>query len=655
MTRPLGTAVAFGAVVVSVLWWWNALPYTRAGLPVFSLDAARLSIDGILLYHGHVPRAAVALLCGALLGLSGAILQAVLRNPLADPSTLGISAGAQLALTAAVVLAPGWLAWGHWPVAMAGGLGTAVIVMLIASAREYDPTTLVIVGMLVSLMASALAAAITLSQGHYLFSLMIWNGGSLVQTGWQPALWLGVTLLLGLVLVAPLVDVVQVLGLGSGSAKSLGVNVAVYRGLLILIATALAAGVAAAVGLVAFVGLAAPALARALGARTARQRILGAAFTGGLMLALCDGLVLRAMSVSNEMFPTGAVTAILGGPLILLMLRRVRSVPLPTHKHTPRRLAQPARALAVLCLFLSAVFCLALVLAQGPDGWSLPQPAQAELFLETRFVRLAGAAAAGGLLALAGTVLQRLTANPLASPEVIGVSGGAAVGYATVLFTAAAPSIGLLLFGATVGGTLATLAILGFVVGHNPSPERVLLAGIAISSLAAAVLSLLMTLGTTQSFAILSWLSGSTSALTVTLTVTLVGSLVLIASLVLCAHRWLTILPLTTPVARNLGVPLRTAWCGLIALASLATGAATVIVGPLSFVGLMAPHLARRSGFSAAGPHLLASILIGALVMTVADFGARQASFPYQLPLGLFASLIGAPWLVWLLTRKPAS
>jgi iron complex transport system permease protein len=157
-----------------------------------------------------------------------------------------------------------------------------------------------------------------------------------------------------------------------------------------------------------------------------------------------------------------------------------------------------------------------------------------------------------------------------------------------------------------------------------------------------------------QSFAILAWLSGSSA----TLGPIGAGTLCLILLLLLAAatgmHRWLAILPLGGAVAQGLGVPVRTAWTLSVLIAGLATGAATVIVGPLSFVGLMAPHLARRIGFARAGDHVTGSVLIGAILMLAADFGARMASFPYDLPLGLFASLLGTPWLIWLMLRRPA-
>ncbi|WP_295045722.1 iron chelate uptake ABC transporter family permease subunit, partial [uncultured Paracoccus sp.] len=152
-------------------------------------------------------------------------------------------------------------------------------------------------------------------------------------------------------------------------------------------------------------------------------------------------------------------------------------------------------------------------------------------------------------------------------------------------------------------------------------------------------------------FQILSWLSGSSSAVTMTGALSLAAVAAGLWTGALILGRWLAVLPLGAGVAGGLGLPLRRARLGMIALAGLATGAATVLVGPLSFVGLMAPHLARRLGLARPADHLSGAALIGAGLMLAADFGARMAGFPYELPLGLFASLIGAPWLIWLMTR----
>ena len=202
-----------------------------------------------------------------------------------------------------------------------------------------------------------------------------------------------------------------------------------------------------------------------------------------------------------------------------------------------------------------------------------------------------------------------------------------------------------------LGGALALGLVANYARRRDMPAERVLLAGVAVSAMAAALLSAIMATGSTQSWQVLAWLSGSSSKVGPAQAGTLAGLAAVMLAAVWLARRWLQVLPLGGEVAAGVGLPLIRARLALIGLAGVATGAATVLVGPLSFVGLMAPHLARRIGLARAQDHVLGAALIGAILMIAADFGARMAGFPYELPLGLFASLLGAPWLIWLMMR----
>lgn len=644
------------AGLAAALWLWTALhllPLAR--WPEWPLDPARMDIPQILLGFGLMPRGVVALLAGAVLGLSGAILQVVLRNPVADPTTLGISAGAQLALVSATIAAPGLLDEGRWPVALTGAGLAAGLVLAISARRGFAPVTTVIAGMLVGMTASGVATAMTLAQGQYLLSLVIWNGGSLVQQDWSGVRILTLVLTFGGVSAALLARPLRVLSLGAGGASGLGLNVAGVRFLAVGTAVVLAGAVSAELGLIAFVGLAAPALARTMGAVSIPRLLAVSPLIGGLILSVCDGLVLLAADRVSEMFPTGALTGLIGGPLLLWLLPRLRgSTPPGTEQAegpAPRR-DRPLPLLIGLAAGLVIAAGVLVWIGRVPGGWAILDAQSVAAFLPMRLPRLVAAAAAGAALALAGAILQRLTANPLASPEVLGVSGGAAMGYAGVVYLLAAPTAAALAMGTMGGGAAALAAVTAFVGRRDMPAERVLLAGIAVSALASAVLAAAMSVGDMRSFQILSWLSGSSS------TVTMPGALALAAVAgmlwigALAARRWLAVLPLGAGVAGGLGLPLRRARLILILLAGIATGAATILVGPLSFAGLIAPHLARRLGLARPGDHVTGAALIGAGLMLAADFGARMAGFPYELPLGLFASLIGAPWLVWLMTRS---
>jgi len=655
VSRPAQLALAGVGLLAAALWAWAAVGLLPPGSwPSLPFRAEAMSLEQILLAFGLMPRGTVALLAGAALGLSGALLQTVLRNPVADPTTLGISSGAQLALVLSTIFAPTLLVDGRWPVAMAGAALAAALVLAVGARRAFAPVTMVIVGMLVGLTSSAIATALTLAQGEYLLSLVIWNGGSLVQQDWSGVRALALVLASGGLAAALLARPLRVLSLGAEGAASLGLRVAAVRLAGIAVAVILAGSVSAELGLIGFVGLAGPALARSLGARTIPERLMLSSLIGALLLSLCDGVVLTVAGASGEMFPTGALTGLIGGPLLIWLLPRLRgSTPPGTEaaEGPAVRLARPRPVLLALAATLVAVSLALVWIGRVPGGWVILDTQSFADFLPMRLPRLIAAASAGAALATAGALLQRLTGNPLASPEVLGVSGGAALGYALAIYLVAAPTAPLLHGATMAGGVIALALVAAYLLRREMPAERILLAGIAVSALASAVLSAMMASGDARSWAVLAWLSGSSSAVLMPGALALAAVALTLWAAALATARWLAILPLGPGVAGGLGLPLRRARVALILLAGLATGAATVLVGPLSFVGLMAPHMARRAGLARPAHHVTGAALIGALLMLLADFGARVAGFPYELPLGLFASLIGAPWLLWLLMR----
>lgn len=621
------------------------LPF--AAWPAWPFDPAAMDTNQIILAYAVLPRGAVAILAGAALGLTGFLFQQVLRNPIADASTLGLSSGAQLFIVAATLFLPSAIDGSREMVALAGAATATAIVFFLGWRRNFEPVTMVVSGLLVGVTASAVAAALTLSQGEYLMSLVTWNGGSLSQQDWSTAERLAVELGIALVASFFLMRPLRLLALGDTAARSLGVGVTAIRLAVAAIGIFLAAGVSAKLGLIGFVGLAAPHLAKAVGIRNEAPLMVASTAAGALLLWLCDGLVQFAAQAAAEQFPTGAVTALLGGPLLLWLLPKIRHAQRPAHAqlHLVRK-SSPAAA-ATLVLIVGIALAASLLVGRSEGVWHWLSLTEFEQFLPMRWPRLLAACAAGGLLALAGAMLQRLTSNEMASPEVLGVSGGAGIGFAMALTFAASPTQWQMLAGAGAGAVTATLLVLAYAQRRHLEPDRLLLAGVATSSLGTAILGALLAIGDQRAWQILNWLGGTASTATESSAVLLAALAVATLAVALTFVRWLTLLPLGNAANVALGMPQRSARVLIVASAAVATAAASLLVGPLSFVGLMGPHLARQSGFVRTHEHLLASFAIGAALMVLADFGARNLAFPYELPLGLFAALVGAPYLMW--------
>jgi ABC-type Fe3+-siderophore transport system permease subunit len=611
-------------------------------------------LQQIILMQSVLPRAAVALLAGAVLGLSGLLLQRVLRNPLAEPSTLGISAGAQLSMAAATIYAPTLMEYSVATVAFAGGLAAVILILAMTWQKGLEPVSVVLAGMMIALTANAASGALILANGEYLFALFIWGGGSLVQQSWQPATSLALCLIVGTGATALLLRPLALLGLDDASARSLGVALHASRFAIIAVAVWIATTVAAEVGVIGFIGLAAPALATLSGARTLRQRLVATPLIGAILLWLTDGAVQLLAGPGGERIPTGGATALLGGPLLIWLLPRLRMFEWPSIARataTSWRASRPGFVIAALAIAVTLMFVVALIIGKGSTGWTVASGDVLAGLFDLRAPRLAVAACSGAMLGAAGVVIQRVSGNPLAGPEILGVGMGAGAGLAAVVLFMASSGLALQLAGSAAGSLCVLIVILSLGARGGLGPERLLFAGIAVNALCSSVLTAVIAMGNQQSQMLLRWLSGSTSGATFSDAWIATAGFSSLALPLAFAARWLDIFPLGPVAARALGLSVDRARFLLVGVAALLTALASMFVGPLSFVGLIAPHLARLLGLTRSTQHLVGAVLLGAGLMAASDWLARMAAFPYQLPVGLFAALIGGPYLIYLIAR----
>lgn len=607
----------------------------------------------LILHFSWLPRLCMALLCGAVLALAGLLMQQVLRNPLASPTTLGVASGAQLGLLIATLWAPWALELGREWVALAGGGLATLLVFALAWRRGLAPLTLILAGLVVTLYLSALNIALMLVQQQDLNAVFIWGSGSLSQNSWSGIQLLLPRLAVGLLLILPLLRPLALLELDDSGVKSLGVPLRFLRFSTLLLAVYLTACTVSVVGVIGFIGLAAPALVRLLGARTLGRRLIWAPLLGGLLLCVTDLAIQRLAGSLAELVPTGAATALLGAPLLLWLLPRLRLAggqPQGGDSHVFSRHPLPFQRLLPLSLLLIGAVLIGFGLGQGTEGWQWHLTDSS--LLEWRWPRVMAAASAGCMLALAGCLIQRLTGNPMSSPEVLGISAGAALGLIALLFLLpySGPLAQLALGG--LGAGLTLLLLLGLSRRSGFAPERVLLIGISITALFDALQVILLAGGDPRGQNLLGWMSGSTYFVGPQMALWVLACSVLLLLAALPLGRWLELLPLGDGTPKALGVPLGRSRFALLLLAALLTAGATLIVGPLSFIGLLAPHLARLLGLARAVPQLLGAALLGALVMVAADWLGRNLLFPAQLPAGLLASLLGGAYFMLCLYRR---
>jgi iron complex transport system permease protein len=614
------------------------------------------SIDSVLLHFSWWPRVFTTIISGAGLAVAGVLMQQVLRNPLASPTTLGVASGANFTLMLATLFAPWLLDFSANLVALIGGVTSMALVMLLSWRRALSPTVVVVSGLVINLYFASLSTVILMMNTEKLNGLMIWGAGSLVQSGWDDFRYLAPRVAIAGLVAFLFAKPLTLLELSEQGAKSLGVSLAKLRFVCLGLAVLITSWVVATVGIIGFIGLAAPAITRLIGVHQIKHKLWISMLIGAMLLTLTDLVIQQLLGLMASFIPTGAATAALGAPLLLWLLPRLSQktqghtqTVLTRHSERVNKLNKHAIAFTFL-IILAGVVLFSTVSVQN-QGWTSLFSTKEWLFLEWRTPRLLAAAIAGAMLAIAGTIIQRLSGNPMASPEVIGISSGTAMGLIIAMFTGVGASVVTLSIGGLIGALLTVFVIVVLNRKSGFQPERILLTGIAITALMNAIQSFILATGDPRSYQALAWLSGSTYYVSLDTLLPLAMSALTFIGLSFVCVRWLDILPIGASSSKALGLNVDRSRAILLLLVACLTVSATLVVGPISFVGLLAPHLARLFGFNKASQHMLCAALIGAGVMLLADWLGRQVLYPQEIPAGLMASIIGGLYLMWGLRR----
>ncbi|MBR9727418.1 Fe(3+)-hydroxamate ABC transporter permease FhuB [Shewanella intestini] len=600
--------------------------------------------------YAHLPRLVIAMLVGSMLGMVGSLMQQLTQNPLTSPLTLGTSSGAWLALIIVSVAFPAQLAQYGVVAAMAGALLALALVIMIAGPRNMTGLPLVLSGMVVNILLGAIATSIILLNDQFAKSVFIWGAGDLAQNGWHWVQWLLPKLVIAIPILLFAPKVLTLLCLGQEGAKARGLNVIpVFIGLMVAGLWLVSASITA-VGVISFIGLLTPNLTRALGARTPRQELFASLLLGAALLVLTDCAAIALSHITVDTIPSGIMAAAIGAPALLVFSRRKvkaqdqLSITLPPANPKMTPIALPMMLGLTLLMIAISLIC-----SRYAGHWQFAIPDAFELSL--RWPRLVTAICAGAGLAVAGTILQRLVFNPLASPDILGISAGATF----ALVAGAIISGGALLLSGTglaFAGSMTVLVLI-LLLGKRQhyDASSLVLTGLAITAMIEALVQFALAKGTEDSYTIVSWLSGSTYRVSGDSAINLLmGTTMLIVAAFAC-HRWLTLLSggRQFAAARGLNVPLT--YLVLLTVVALLCALVTATMGPVSFVGLLAPHMAVMLGAKKVVPQLRLAILIGALLMLSADWLGQVILAPQQIAAGTLVSIIGGSYFLFLLIR----
>ncbi|MEV6598644.1 iron ABC transporter permease [Actinoplanes sp. NPDC051346] len=626
-----------------------------------------------VLVAARLPRLLAALAVGLALGVAGAALQSLARNPLASPDTLAVNAGAHLAVVAAAAFGLALPVLPAGGLAFCGGLAAAGFVLLLSAGGTSGPARLILAGSATAFALNALTVLFMLLFQRETVGFYAWGNGTLVQSDLRAVTQMAPVIALGVVGCLVIGRRLDILALGDDTATVLGLHVRRTRMAGTVLAVLLSAAAVTIAGPVGFVGLCAPVIVRLLAPLAPglhRHRLL-MPFSGvaGIIVVLGSDILLRQFlgGQAGVDVPTGVVTSLFGAVVLVWLARGHRDAG-PTHAAGTSPLARVrsvafVRVVVVTCAAALVGGTLLGVLAG--DTWLLTGDVANWLsgragpavtyVLDQRYPRVLAALLAGAALAVAGTTVQAVCRNPLAEPGILGVTAGAGVGAVALLTYV--PLAGVWAMSTVAGlAALFTFALVYALAWRGGlSSDRLILVGVGVFTAGTAVITfIIISTDPWNTGKALTWLSGSTYGRTAVQVAPVAVALLFLTPALAGVTRRLDLLALDDDTPRVLGIRLERTRLLTLAAAALLTSTAVSAVGVIGFVGLVAPHAARAL---VGGRHrrvLPVAALLGALLVSLADTVGRTVIAPAQVPAGLVAAMIGTPYFVWLLWRSRA-
>ncbi|HCG7661685.1 TPA: Fe(3+)-hydroxamate ABC transporter permease FhuB [Vibrio parahaemolyticus] len=618
---------------------------------VFTQPESASEFRDVFFMQSQLPRLSITLLVGAMLGLTGSLMQQLTQNNLTSPLTLGTSSGAWLALVIVNIWFVDWVADYSAFAAMAGALVAFGLIISIAGVRNMTGLPLVVSGMVINILLGSIATALIILNAQFAQNIFMWGAGDLSQYSWDWFEWLlpRSTVAIVILIVAP--RILTLMKLGQEGAAARGLAVLPAFGALMVMGIWLVSASITAVGIISFIGLLTPNIARAMGARTPRDELISSMLLGAALLLITDSAAIYLSLLLEETIPSGVAAAAIGAPALIWFTRKK----LTATDQLNLSMSQGKTALSNAAVWGIAVMGIIGILAysfvtHGISGIEFAIPG--EFQWQLRWPRMISAISVGVALSIAGIILQRIVYNPLASPDILGVSSGAT--FAIIITGVMVGSV-LAAFNWAVAflGSLTVLMLL-LIIGKRShfNPSNFVLSGIALSALLQALVQFALAQGSGESYKILLWLTGSTYRVTSTSALMLLIAVLVLLAIVFALSRWLTLISIGRAFSNARGLNPSSANTILLVIVALLCAFSTATVGPVSFVGLVAPHMAMMLGARKVKEQLFVGSLIGATLMVWADWLGQIAIYPSQIAAGTLVAIIGSTYFLFLMLKS---
>ncbi|SFG67937.1 iron complex transport system permease protein [Halobacillus alkaliphilus] len=614
----------------------------------------------------RMPRAVMGILAGGALAVSGVILQTVTKNPLSSASTLGIHSGTYFAVVLTTIFFPFIMFANGIVTAFVGGILTFAAVYLLSGAGNATPVRMVLAGMIVTFLFSSLTSVLQIFYENETQGLFLWGSGTLIQNNWDGVQFSLPLIAAGMLTAFIFSQKLDTLTLGDDVATALGQNVRVVKLITILAAVLLTSVTVSVVGPIGFVGLVAPHIIKLIGYRSHIPLIIGSFLWGGNVLLLAD-ILARIIDPSFSELPVGAITALIGSPWLIWLVMRMKQSQGSGDTGTIMAGSGAVNlSLRKLLPMLGAVIILTILISMSSGNYGFEPLVAWDAFfgssnefirnfiLNLRLPRALVAVFSGAILAVSGLIFQGVLRNPLADPSVIGITSGAGVGALMTMYVFSVSAVWIPV-GAMIGAFVFFLIVMGLGAKAEFQPTILALLGIGVSAFGSAIIQILVVQADLGVASALTWLSGTTYAKGWSqLLQYLLWPVILFVPLLIFYIKTLDVLSLGDDTAKGLGLRVRSVRFQMAMIATLLAACSVAAVGSIGFVGLIAPHVARLLVGSANQKLLPVTMLLGGLLLLVADLFSRTLLAPNEIPSGILVALIGAPYFLWLMKKRAA-
>ncbi|HEC1888889.1 TPA: iron ABC transporter permease [Campylobacter jejuni] len=601
------------------------------------------NLFSFVFFNYNLSRFFMCLLCGFLLAFSSLILRIVMQNPLASDTTLGIAPSASFTILIATLFFPSFLNISKVLMGFIGAFSILFLMFIFMLKKYLNSASIIFLGLINGMVFSALSSLLVLFYPEESKAFLLFNSGYLTQNNFKNVIEFFCYSSVALVSLYFFIPHLKILNLGDELASSVGQNIFYVKFFALCLSAYFITLVVSFIGVISFLGLFASVCAGFFKIKNIRKEFAICGFLGFFLLFGVD-LFLQILQILKGIdLPTGGVLALIGSPLFIFAVLKILKETFNNDDIYMSCYFKEKYIIAGLILLVLMLFFLNLYF----DFSTLGFKNISDEILVLRLNRLFILFLCGILLALVGFILQRLSFNPIASPEMLGINSGASLGVLFALYF----SLGYIQIFAIMGALLVLCFMFFLSIKFNINMQKIILIGVAIMFFVDALGKIFLSSGDFRAYAFLAYTQAGFINIDENLSLFLLIYTGVFLFVLYMLYPGLKIFSLGENCALSVGLNITKFRIVFLILSACACALISLCIGPFSFIGLLATYIVRLLGIKKLYNQLLSTALLGICLIFLAYFISKVILFPYEIPLGIVATLLGGICLFFMIKK----